>query len=187
LLIEHRRENFVQSNLAQSLSYITSDEGQELNISSGEGGGASKWGVTLTDLSEVRGKVCTVADVAALTQDDASQIYGTRFAVPIHFDELPAGVDYRMLDCAVTLGVTGAIEALQMCLAIWPQTGTMDAPTLVAVNAATPAILVLQLDAAWLTWKRGLTATGQGKYGHGWLNRVLKVRARLPEMMGTKP
>jgi lysozyme family protein len=171
-------------NLSSALAYITGDEGQELNISSGEGGGASKWGVTLTDLSEVRGKVCTVADVAALTQDDASQIYGTRFAVPIHFDELPGGVDYRMLDCAVTLGVTGAIDALQMCLAIWPTTGVMDAATLAAVKAATPAVLVLQLDAAWLTWKRGLTPTGWGKYGHGWTNRVLKVRGRLPAMMG---
>ena len=120
------------------------------------------------------------------TQDDASQIYGTRFAVPIHFDELPPGVDYRMLDCAVTLGVTGAIEALQMCLGMWPTTGAMDAPTLAAVAKATPAVLVLQLDAAWLTWKRGLTPTGWSKYGHGWNNRVLKVRDRLPAMMGAQ-
>jgi len=174
----------MQTNLAQSLTYITGDEGSELNVSPDEPGGASKWGVTLTDLSEVRGKVCTVADVAALTQDDASQIYGTRFATPIRFDELPAGVDYRMLDCAVTLGVTGAINALQMCLAMWPTTGVMDAPTLAAIKAATPAVLVLQLDAAWLTWKRGLTLTGWSKYGHGWRNRILKVRDRLPAMMG---
>ena len=173
----------MQVNLAQSLTYITGDEGPELNVSPDEPGGASKWGVTLTDLSEVRGKVCTVADVAALTQDDASQIYGTRFAVPIHFDELPGGVDYRILDCAVTLGVTGAIEALQMCLAIWPTTGTMDAVTLASVKAATPSVLVLQLDAAWLTWKRGLTPTGWGKYGHGWINRVLNVRSRIAAMV----
>jgi lysozyme family protein len=172
------------TNLPTALGYITGDEGEELNVSPDEPGGASKWGVTLTDLSEVRGRPCTVADVAALTQNDASQIYGTRFAKPIYFDDLPGGLDYRMLDCAVTLGVTGAIEALQMCLAIWPTTGVMDAPTLAAVKAATPAVLVLQLDAAWLTWKRGLTATGWQKYGHGWVNRVLKVRARLPAMMG---
>jgi len=174
----------MNSNLTTALGYITGDEGPELNISPDEPGGASKWGVTLTDLSEVRGKVCTVDDVASLTQDDASQIYATRFAVPIHFDELPSGVDYRMLDCAVTLGITGAIEALQMCLAMWPTTGIMDGSTQAAVNAATPAIMVLQLDAAWLTWKRGLTPTGWSKYGHGWSNRVLKVRGRLPAMMG---
>jgi len=173
----------MQDNLSKALDFITTDEGEELNVSPDEPGGASKWGVTLTDLSEVRGKVCTVADVAALTQDDASQIYGTRFAVPIHFDELPGGVDYRMLDCAVTLGVTGSIQALQMCLAIWPTTGTMDAITLAAVKAATPSVLVLQLDAAWLTWKRGLTPTGFSKYGHGWTNRILKVRSRIAAMV----
>lgn len=172
-------------NLATALGYIDEDEGPEVNISPDEPGGASKWGVTLTDLSEVRGKVCTVDDVSALTQDDANQIYTTRFAVPICFNDLPGGVDYRMLDCAVTLGVTGAIEALQMCLAMWPTTGVMDTPTLAAVKTATPAILVLQLDAAWLTWKRGLTVDGWKKYGHGWNNRVLKVRSRLPAMIGT--
>ena len=176
----------MQSNIAQSLSYITSDEGPELNISSGEGGGCSKWGVTLTDLSEVRGKPCKVADVAALTQADASQIFATHFADPILFGDLPPGVDYRMLDCAVTLGVTGAIEVLQMCLSIWPTTGVMDTHTMAEARAATPAVLVLQLDAAWLTWKRGLTPTGWGKYGHGWTNRVLKVRSRLPAMMGVQ-
>ena len=178
----------MQTNLTQSLTYITGDEGPELNVRPGEPGGASKWGVSLTVLSEVLrlGKPCTLADVAALTQDDANKIYATRFAVPIHFDELPAGIDYRMLDCAVTLGVTGSIEALQMCLALWPTTGVMDAATLAAVNAATPAVLVLQLDAAWLTWKRGLTPTGWGENGHGWTNRILKVRRRLPAMMGVQ-
>jgi lysozyme family protein len=174
----------MQDNLSKALTFITTDEGEELNVSPDEPGGASKWGVTLTDLSEVRGKACTVADVSALTQDDANAIYSTRFAVPIQFNVLPSGVDYRMLDCAVTLGITGSIEAIQMCLAMWPTTGAMDAATLAAVGKVTPAVLVLQLDAAWLTWKRSLEPNGWETYGHGWNNRVLKVKARLSAMMG---
>jgi hypothetical protein len=54
----------MQDNLSKALDFITTDEGEELNVSPDEPGGASKWGVTLTDLSEVRGKVCTVADVS---------------------------------------------------------------------------------------------------------------------------
>src|ERR1039458_10121160 len=176
----------MQENLPQSLIYITGDEGPDLNVRPGEPGGASKCGVSLTVLSEVRGKSCTVNDVAALTQDDANTIYADRFAAPILFGDLPPGVDYRMLDCAVTLGVTGAVEALQMCLAMWPTTGVMDTPTMAEARAATPAVLVLQLDAAWLTWKRKLTPTGWKKYGRGWTNRVLKVRSRLPAMMEAK-
>jgi lysozyme family protein len=175
----------MQTNLLAALAYITSDEGPEVNILSGEGGGASKWGVSLTVLSEARGKPCTLTDVSALTQDDANTIYATRFAAPILFGDLPPGVDYRTLDCAVTLGVTGAIEVLQMCLAMWPTTGVMDTPTMAEARAATPAVLVLQLDAAWLTWKRKLTPTGWQENGHGWNNRVLKVRSRLPAMMGS--
>ena len=64
----------MQANLAQSLAYITGDEGPELNVSPGEPGGASKWGVSLTVLSEHLGKPCAVADVAALTPDDANTI-----------------------------------------------------------------------------------------------------------------
>ena len=179
----------MQVNLAQSLTYITGDEGPELNVSPDEPGGASKWGVTLTDLSEVRGKTCSVADVAGLTQDDASQIYGTRFAVPIHFDDLPSGVDYRMLDCAVTLGITGAVEVLQMALGMWPLTGAMDAPTLTALKTVETSTLeecmIYALSAAWITAKRSNGgAAGWEKYGHGWTSRNMRATNRATNMTG---
>lgn len=178
----------MQTNLAQSLTYITDDEGPELNVSPDEPGGASKCGVTLTDLSEVRGKVCTVDDVGALTQDDANQIYSTRFAVPIHFNDLPAGVDYRMLDCAVTLGITGSIEVLQMALGMWPLTGAMDAPTLAALkNNETQTLeecMIYALSTAWIVSKRAEGGVeGWTKYGKGWSARNTRATNRATNMI----
>jgi lysozyme family protein len=88
-------------------------------------------------------------------------------------------VAYRIADIVTNLGRVGGTTCVQICLCIFPTTGIMDAATLAAVKAATPATLCLQLDAAWLAWKHNQTATGWGTYGKGWTARVLKVRARL--------
>ena len=171
----------MQTNLPQSLGYITTDEGPEVNISAGEPGGISKFGVSLTVLSEYRKAPVTFADVEALTQDDANEVYKARFAVPIQFDALPSGADYRLLDMAVSLGPTGAITALQMALRMWPVTGAMDAPTLAAVATADPKSLIESLSAAWITAKH---ATGGWPVnGHGWSNRNIRATDRAIAMI----
>ena len=175
----------MNSNLATALGYITSDEGPEVNISPDEPGGASRFGCTLLDLSEYRKTQCTIDDIKGLTKDEANTIYSTKFAIPIQFDALPSGVDYRVLDLAVTLGVSGACTLVQMALLMWPITGVMDNLTIANIKTEDSRVLLASLDAAWLSWKHGMTPDGWRKYGHGWINRVINVRSRYTAMLGT--
>jgi lysozyme family protein len=175
------------ANRAATLAYIDADEGPEVNISAGEPGGGSAHGLSVevwNEYNKAHGlPVSTVKDLGKVTATLAGQVYAWRFLDPIRFDDLPAGVDYRMADAAITLGETGACLILQMALQMYPVTGIMDAATLKAVDAADPKIIIAALDAAWLAWKHGMTADGWSHYSHGWINRVVRVRDRALAML----
>lgn len=182
----------MQDNLAATLAFILEDEGSDLNLGGSEPGGGSKYGVSMTALADwckANGKPSpTIDDLAAMTPDEASEIYTANFAHPIAFDQLPAGVDYRLLDICVNLGVTGGIKLLQVVLGLWQTSGTMDAATLGAVNAADAKHTVVAIGCGWLVKKHEspnwqpspVTASG---YGHGWTNRMLKANRRALAMI----
>jgi lysozyme family protein len=175
------------SNLAKTLAFIDEDEGPEINISPDEPGGSSCHGVTMEVFAEYNKAhglgIPTLADIKGMTAPLAGTIFVWRYLDGIRFNDLPSGVDYRMADAAISLGETGAIMLVQMALAMWPVTSIMDAATLAAVAGADPKILLPALDAAWLVWKKGLAVDGWAKYGHGWTNRILKVRSRYQKML----
>lgn len=174
------------SQAAKTLAFILEDEGAEFNVSGSEPGGASKYGVSvvaLSDWNKKHGKPpATIADVGNMTQDLAGQIYTDDFLDAIRFDDLPAGIGYRLADASISLGVTGACLILQMSLQMYPCTGIMDEATLAAVKKADPKIVIAALDAAWLAWKHGMSPDGWVKYNHGWINRVIRVRDRALAM-----
>jgi lysozyme family protein len=177
-------------NLPAALSYIDEDEGPELNISPDEPGGSSCRGVTMEVLQEYRAAhgldrpmITDMKAMKAMTSELAGTIFTWRFLDPLRFNELPSGVDYRMADAAITLGRTGACLAVQMALAMWPVTGVMDDATIAAIKAEDPKLIISVLDAAWIVWKHGMTPDGWAKYGHGWTNRVRKVRDRSLAMV----
>jgi lysozyme family protein len=164
------------------VGWILEDEGPEVNRSPDEPGNISCYGISLTALSDYNKAMNlpspTADDVANITAATASNFYSWFFSA-LNLDQVPAMVAYRIADIVTNLGRVGGTTCVQICLCIFPTTGIMDAATLAAVKAATPATLCLQLDAAWLAWKHNQTATGWGTYGKGWTARVLKVRARL--------
>lgn len=177
----------MQSNLAQTLAWIDEDEGPEVNISPDEPGGSSCHGVTMEVLQEYNkahgAKAPTLDDMKVMTAALAGQIFQWRYLDALRFNDLPSGIDYRLADAAITLGETGACLLVQMCLAMWPTTGIMDDATVNAIKGQTPIVLLTALDGAWLTWKRGMATDGWTKYGHGWTNRILKVRSRYSMML----
>jgi lysozyme family protein len=183
----------MQSNLAQALSFILDDEGSEVNIGGSEPGGGSRYGVSLTALADYNRRhglaAPTLDDIRAMTPELAGKIYTVNFAAPIRFDDLPAGADYRLLDIAVNLGVTGGAIALQLALGLWPLTGAVDDHTIGVIAGMDRVGLIMALSAAWITKKHEspnwnpspITKTG---YGHGWSNRNARATARALSMIG---
>lgn len=172
-------------NRKVTLDSILKWEGDDLNLSPSEPGGASKFGISvpfLTDYHKNHGLLdATVDDVAALSADNARSIYDQMLLDAIFFDQLPSGVDFRLADLTTNLGITGGTRLLQLCLGMFPPHGVMDSETIRLSQVFDAKPLIIALGAAWISvkyqspnWfpssvnKNSVTKTG---YGKGWTNR----------------
>lgn len=183
----------MKENLAAALSYILEDEGSELNIGGSEPGGGSKYGVSMVNLVDWNKNhglpAPTLDDLAKMTPEFARQIYTETFANPLRFNDLSTGIDYRLLDLSVNLGLRGGGRLAQSVFGVWPGDGVIDDTTIAAINRVDPKLGVQMLSAAWIAVKRQspnwmpspITKNG---YGHGWTNRCVKATARALAMIG---
>lgn len=171
----------MKQNWKQAFDWVMESEGGEINISPNEPGGISKWGVSLQTYAEwckTQGQPKPDFDtIKNLTREKAMVFYKSAFADKFCFDDLPSGVDYRMLDVSVNLGITGGLKMLAAIVGIW---SSLD-PALLAAAAkvSDPVLLSNQLGAGWIaikstkdTWLYKQVNGKQVKgYGHGWSNR----------------
>ncbi|MCG7357127.1 hypothetical protein MHL39_10800 [Roseomonas mucosa] len=138
-------------------------------------GGATNRGITLAALSEWRGRACSVAEVKALAEQEAREIYRARYWNPIQGDALPAGLGLALFDFAVNSGISRAVKTLQACMGFSTRDcdGVLGPATLRAILARPPAKLISALCDARLAFMRSLRTWAT--FGRGWSNRVAKV------------
>lgn len=151
-------------------------------------GGPTNFGVTLRTLSAVRGRPATPADVAALSQCEARQIYRTHFYEAPGLERLPASVRPVCFDAAVHHGPARAIRFVQdVCngAGFGPLTvdGVLGPKTTVAAAAADAAMgpLFLQalIDERRIFMRRIVDADpSQAAFLDGWLKRLDDVALR---------
>src|SRR6185369_7462378 len=63
-------------------------------------GGATNWGITIYDARMYWKRDATPNDVRNMPKAVAAEIYRKHYANPMRYDDLPAGVDYGVLDAA---------------------------------------------------------------------------------------
>jgi lysozyme family protein len=174
----------MRGNLAASLTYVFNDEGGFAERPE-EPGGSCNMGISLVALdrwrkSQGRGRP-GIEDVKALTREEATEIYTAHYAAPVRFDDLPAGLDYIMLNTAVMQGVTGAIQLLQTALGMATPLGRYDDTTWEALRASDVGevareVLILQAH-------NKLCQPSASKFGRGWGDRILRVMARSKPLL----
>lgn len=170
----------MKSNRDSALTAILQWEGSDVTLGPSEPGGASKYGISVSFLSDYRKRYnlpeATIADVEALDESTARLIYSETLLDPIRFDEMPLGVDYRIADLCVNLGISGGATLTQVAIGHWPLTSLFDDTTLAAIGLSDPKVLIYELGAAWLAKKHEApgwyTSPNAPKgFGHGWTNR----------------
>ena len=67
-------------------------------------GGATNLGVTKRAMQEFLGRAVSMGEMKSLTPEDVKPVYKKLYADKIRFDELPAGLDWAVLDWAVNSG-----------------------------------------------------------------------------------
>lgn len=145
-------------------------------------GGPTKYGITCYDLAEHRGqKMTSMAEwaplVEAMTLAEAEDIYATKYAKAVDFNDLPAGPDVVGMDYAVNSGIARPIIVWRQLLNVAGK-NTMDLTLLKAIEKTDPKWIVDQTCEERLRFMHAIRGgSAWVEFGHGWQARVDDVRA----------
>lgn len=141
-------------------------------------GGPTNHGITQATLADWRGHPVSAADVEALSQEEATEIYQASYWKPICGDELPSGVDLIVFDSAVNQGPGTAAKLLQETVGVSAD-GHIGPQTLAAVSARDSVDTVNGMSAARLA--RYKQSPDWPTFHNGWTNRLKAVTAQAIE------
>ena len=173
------------SSFEPAVSVVLQHEGEAFTRDPDDPGGATKWGITLATLQRVKSDA-TVADVAALSKDEACAVYRR-----LWWDALGLGrirdqqIATKTLDCCVNMGPQTGIRLLQQAVNCCADPADANAPQLVedgllgpktvaAANACSPREVVLELGFHMLRRYHDLIARNERleKFRVGWARRA---------------
>jgi len=150
-------------------------------------GGATNWGISLRFLKSA-GEMTydldqdgdlTPKDIRLLTVQDAADLYRRHFWDPLHLDEVSTqDVATKILDIAVNMGHTRAVDILQQALVLLgydlEQDAIMGPQTIGMTNQAEPTWLLTEMRHLcasryrWLVHQRPQNSV----FLNGWLRRA---------------
>jgi lysozyme family protein len=154
-------------------------------------GGPTKYGITCFDLAEHRHlKMTSMAawapTVQAMTLAEAEDIYKTKYAAAIRFDDLPPGVDCCMLDYGINSGTARPIRVARALVKL-PQYAVMDQSLLDAIKKYDQAKFCKAMDAERLQFMHAIKGGAMwAEFGHGWGSRVADLDAYCAHLAAGK-
>jgi hypothetical protein len=107
-------------------------------------GGASNFGITRTTLAHWRKQEVSPEELAALTKDEATEIYRSNYWNTLNCESLPPGVDLLVFDIALDAGLVKSGKILQKAVAS-EQDGSVGPATLNAVKAVAPIDIIRRM------------------------------------------
>lgn len=156
----------MQSTYARAMQQVFADEGGYTNDPH-DPGGPTNWGITLSDARQYWKSSATAIDVQDMPKPVAEDIYEKHYATPLRYNDLPAGVDYAVLDYGINSGIHRSITTLQQIVGV-PVDGVIGPITLAAVNKMHPADIIngiynsrmqfLMSLHTWMYYKNGWTS-----------------------------
>jgi lysozyme family protein len=144
-------------------------------------GGPTKYGITCFDLAEHMGQKMDSMSrwapiVEAMSRETAEQIYKTKYAAALRYDDLPAGVDACMMDYGVNSGDSRPIHVARAIMKLAP--GGMDQPLLDAIKKADPVVFINAMCAERLQFMHAIRGgAAWSEFGNGWGARVADLKA----------
>lgn len=162
-------------NYAKSLAHVLVHEGGYSNHPRDPGGATMK-GVTQRVYDAYRKRRGqSVRSVSQIETVELQEIYRKQYWNAIRGDQLPAGVDYVLMDGAVNSGPSQSVKWLQRALGMNMIDGVIGEATLAAVeNHYDHDVLIAQILERRLAFLRALKTWSDFK--DGWSSRVAQVK-----------
>lgn len=142
-------------------------------------GGPTRYGITCWDLAAHRGQKMTsmaawAPVVKVMPLAEAEDIYRSKYAVAVHFDELPSGPDACWLDYAINSGIGRPIRVAQRFLGVAVD-GVFGPKTLAATRIYGDAKFINAMCDERLRFLHALRIWST--FGRGWTARVADLRS----------
>jgi lysozyme family protein len=144
-----------------------------------DAGGATNRGITLATFRRYIKPTGTIADLKALTEDQAKTVYRRQYWDAVSGAQLPDGLDFAVFDFGVNSGPDRAIKRLQKIAGV-PQDGRIGPTTIKAVIAIPLADSINKYQDERLAFLKGLKTWPH--FGKGWGDRVKQVRILALQM-----
>lgn len=168
----------MKSNFDSALKAVLHHEGGFVNHPS-DPGGMTNLGCTKKVWEEWVGHPVDERAMRNLTPADVAPLYKTKYWDKVRGDDLPAGVDYAVFDCAINSGPGRAAKFLQEVAGVTAD-GAIGPGTLKAVSSFDAADLLERYQAKRLGFLQALPTWGT--FGKGWGRRVTEVASAASSM-----
>lgn len=162
----------MKKNFDMALAHVLREEGG-LADNPRDPGGLTKFGITLPALAAYRNTDVKRSDLLALTEQEAAQIYRTRYWDRISGDQIPSGFDLFLFDFAVNSGPLRAVKTVQALLNVAID-GVMGPQTCAALAQGNADRTLRALADARLRFLKSLSVWSY--FGRGWNARVNRSR-----------
>lgn len=139
-----------------------------------DAGGATNKGITLATFRRYYGENKTVADLKAITTEEAEKIYKDLFWDKCKADKIESqSVAELLVDYAVNSGVKTAAKKIQILVNVEAD-GAIGPKTLQAINEKKAEVLFNELHDVRVAYYKAIVAKkpSQQKFLKGWLNRL---------------
>ena len=166
------------NNFDNVLKLVLQSEGGFVNDPR-DPGGMTNLGVTQRVWEAFVGRPVSEVEMMALSPADVAPLYRENYWERVHCDELPAGVDYAVMDYAVNSGTSRAAKSLQSACGVTPD-GSIGPLTLQAIGKADPLNLINSICDQRMTFLQSLPSFPD--FGNGWSARVARVKAASTQM-----
>jgi lysozyme family protein len=176
----------MKHNADMAIRKILENEGGYVNHPDDPGGATNK-GITIATFRRYIKRNGTIADLKALTTQQAVDVYKAQYWDAVRGDDLPSGVDYTVADFAVNSGPSRSAKYLQSALGV-TQDGAIGPQTIAAAQAADPKALIRKINADRLAFMKRIQGGKLWKtFGRGWQRRVDAVQSTSLALVDAKP
>jgi len=158
------------------VNVVLRHEGSTYTDHAADRGGPTKYGITQRTLEKYRDEPVTAADVQALSEAEARQIYEKFYIVAPGFVNLPQQIQTQVVDDGVLSGPQTATKDLQLALGVTPVDGILGPKTLAAVHNHTDLRKLnneIVVQRAERLSRIVRDDPSQARWIHGWIHRAL--------------
>lgn len=164
------------SNFNKAFEFVLGNEGGFTDHPA-DRGGATNWGITISEYARYKGKEVSTQDVKNMTKEEAKEIYYLGYWKPLSLDQV---IHHRLavllFDQGVNRGISAAAKDIQKIVGVVAD-GKVGPKTIEAINKAGEITACFSLIKASQLAYAGIVLKNQTQlvFLKGWLNRTHRL------------